>query len=64
MTSVMMHHNEDIFPDSHSFIPERWMDDKQRKYLDKYFVAFSKGSRQCVGIKYVCCSSAHVAVLF
>lgn len=50
MTSVMMHHNEDIFPDSHSFIPERWMDDKQRKYLDKYFVAFSKGSRQCVGI--------------
>ncbi|EEP75342.1 conserved hypothetical protein [Uncinocarpus reesii 1704] len=50
MTSVMMHHNEDIFPDSHSFIPERWLDPAQRRYLEKYLVAFSKGSRQCVGI--------------
>ncbi|KAI1914338.1 hypothetical protein LOZ61_002239 [Ophidiomyces ophidiicola] len=52
MTSVMMHHNERIFPDSYKFLPERWMDSQQRKYLEKYLVAFSKGSRQCVGIKY------------
>ncbi|KAJ6078615.1 hypothetical protein N7467_008368 [Penicillium canescens] len=50
MTGIFMHHNEDIFPDSQSFIPERWMDPDQRKYLERYMVAFSKGSRQCIGI--------------
>ncbi|KAJ5543619.1 hypothetical protein N7461_009622 [Penicillium sp. DV-2018c] len=50
MTSLLMHHNEDIFPDSKSFIPERWMDPEQRKHLEKYLVAFSKGSRQCIGM--------------
>ncbi|OQE14965.1 hypothetical protein PENFLA_c034G07049 [Penicillium flavigenum] len=50
MTSIFMHHNEDIFPNSQSFIPERWMDPKRRKKLEKYLVAFSKGSRQCIGI--------------
>lgn len=53
MTSIFMHHNEDIFPNSQSFIPERWMDPEQRKTLEKYLVAFSKGSRQCIGIPYV-----------
>ncbi|KAJ5084943.1 hypothetical protein NUU61_009522 [Penicillium alfredii] len=50
MTSYFMHHNESIFPDSQSFIPERWMDMEQRKHLEKYLVAFTKGSRQCIGI--------------
>ncbi|KAJ5206527.1 Cytochrome P450 E-class group I [Penicillium cf. griseofulvum] len=50
MTSLFMHHNEDIFPDSQSFIPERWIDPAQRKALEKYLVPFSKGSRQCIGI--------------
>ncbi|KAJ5170027.1 uncharacterized protein N7500_002810 [Penicillium coprophilum] len=50
MTSLFMHHNEEIFPNSQSFIPERWMDPDQRKSLEKYLVPFSKGSRQCIGI--------------
>ncbi|CAG8906912.1 unnamed protein product [Penicillium nalgiovense] len=50
MTSLFMHHNEDIFPNSQSFVPERWMDPTQRLHLEKYLVAFSKGSRQCIGI--------------
>ncbi|KAJ6002330.1 cytochrome P450 [Penicillium canescens] len=50
MTSLFIHHNEDIFPNSQSFVPERWMDPTQRKHLEKYLVAFSKGSRQCIGI--------------
>ncbi|KAJ5788781.1 hypothetical protein N7457_003771 [Penicillium paradoxum] len=50
MTSLLIHHNEDIFPDSQRFIPERWVDPEQRKKLEKYLVAFSKGSRQCIGI--------------
>lgn len=53
MTSVFMHHNETIFPNSHEFVPERWMDLEKRKYLEKYMVAFTKGSRQCIGMKYV-----------
>lgn len=47
MTSVLMHHNPTIFPDSHKFSPNRWL---ENPHLDKYLVAFSKGSRQCVGI--------------
>ncbi|KAL1963024.1 hypothetical protein VTN77DRAFT_8772 [Rasamsonia byssochlamydoides] len=50
MTSVFMHHNESIFPDSHSFNPERWLDPQERKRLDRYMVAFTKGSRQCIGM--------------
>jgi len=47
MTSVLLHHNESIFPDSKTFLPERWLENPR---LDKYLVAFSKGSRQCLGI--------------
>ncbi|CAG8126125.1 unnamed protein product [Penicillium olsonii] len=50
MTSMFLHHNEEIFPNAQSFIPERWMDPEQRKALERYLVPFSKGSRQCVGI--------------
>ncbi|KAL4928992.1 cytochrome P450 [Aspergillus undulatus] len=50
MTSTLIHHNEDIFPSSHEFIPERWLDPRKRKYLEKYMVSFTKGSRQCIGM--------------
>lgn len=50
-----MHHNEDVFPDSHAFIPERWLDEQglRRPNMDMGLLSFSKGSRQCLGIKYV-----------
>jgi len=47
MTSVLIHQNPTVFRDPHSFLPERWIENPR---LDKYLVAFSKGSRQCVGI--------------
>ncbi|TVY25710.1 Cyrochrome P450 monooxygenase [Lachnellula hyalina] len=51
MSSSLMHHDESIFPDSYSFLPERWLDQsKSAPPLDRYVVAFSKGSRSCVGI--------------
>ncbi|GFF34528.1 trichodiene oxygenase [Aspergillus udagawae] len=50
MSCLLMHHNETVFPDSHRFKPERWLDPAERKRLEKYMVAFSKGSRQCIGI--------------
>ncbi|EZF31894.1 hypothetical protein H109_06752 [Trichophyton interdigitale MR816] len=50
MSSVIMHHSEEIFPDSYNFVPERWLDLEERKYLEKYMVSFSSGSRRCLGM--------------
>lgn len=47
MTSALLHHDESIFMDSRSFVPERWIDNPQ---LNRYMVSFSKGSRQCLGM--------------
>ncbi|MCJ1434247.1 hypothetical protein MMC27_003614 [Xylographa pallens] len=47
MTSVLIHHDESIYPDSHVFRPERWIENPR---LERYLVSFSKGSRQCLGI--------------
>ncbi|KAL8838651.1 MAG: hypothetical protein Q9170_002059 [Blastenia crenularia] len=54
MSSVITHHDESIFPDSHSFVPERWLDEggQHRKQLDRSLLAFSKGSRSCIGINH------------
>ncbi|KAF2667975.1 trichodiene oxygenase [Microthyrium microscopicum] len=57
MTTAIMHHDESIFPDSHEFIPERWLKDDgtRRMDLDKYLLSFNKGSRQCIGINLAYC---------
>jgi cytochrome P450 len=50
MTSVHVHNNPETFPDPYAFKPERWLllqTEGQR--LQKYILAFGKGSRQCVG---------------
>ena len=47
MTSILIHHDESIFPDARFFIPERWIENPR---LGRFLVAFSKGSRQCLGI--------------
>lgn len=49
MDPVHMHHNESIFPDSNAFLPERWLQDESKK-LQRYNIAFSKGTRQCAGM--------------
>ncbi|KAJ4390102.1 hypothetical protein N0V93_007575 [Gnomoniopsis smithogilvyi] len=46
MSTVVTHHNESIFPDSHRFLPERWLDDQNKP--DKGLMAFGKGSRRCL----------------
>ncbi|RFU27814.1 hypothetical protein B7463_g8510, partial [Scytalidium lignicola] len=52
MDPIHMHHNERIFPDSFTFLPERWIteDGSQDKNLKQYNIAFSRGTRQCVGM--------------
>lgn len=53
MTATLIHNNKDLFPEPHTFRPERWLDDqgKRHHHLDGYLLSFSKGSRQCIGIK-------------
>jgi cytochrome P450 len=47
MTSTIMHYDTNIFPSPTAFRPERWLENPR---LDKYLIAFSRGSRQCIGI--------------
>jgi cytochrome P450 len=53
MTSVLVHHNEKLFPHSKEFDPTRWLDaeGKRDRSREKYILSFSRGSRQCIGIK-------------
>lgn len=47
ISSFFVHHEESIFPDAESFIPERWIENPR---LSRLLVSFSKGSRQCIGM--------------
>ena len=50
-----MHHNERVFPDSHTYDPTRWLDNPKgpdgTKYLTRYMVAFGRGTRSCLGMQ-------------
>lgn len=48
MSSYVAHRDEDIFPDSEKFIPDRWLGEKSHA-LQPYFVPFSAGARGCIG---------------
>lgn len=56
MTIRDVHFDEMIWKDARAFEPERWLGDTPKALngssLDKYFVAFGKGPRTCLGIKY------------
>ncbi|RHZ57051.1 hypothetical protein CDV55_101664 [Aspergillus turcosus] len=47
MTSLLIFQNPSIFPQPKLFRPERWLDNPR---LDRYQVAFCKGSRMCLGV--------------
>jgi cytochrome P450 len=53
MANILVHENEDIFPQADKFIPERWLreDGSRRTDLERYLLSFSKGTRMCLGIK-------------
>ncbi|OBT64897.1 hypothetical protein VE03_06450 [Pseudogymnoascus sp. 23342-1-I1] len=52
MSIAQLHHDEFIFPDSHAWIPERWLyaNGTLNSGLDKYLLSFTRGSRQCLGM--------------
>lgn len=43
MTTPLLHHDETIFPDSESFLPERWLDEegRRRKDLERFLFSVS-----------------------
>lgn len=50
--SYFMHMNPGIFPSPNKFDPDRWIRATENgERLDQYIVSFSKGTRQCAGIK-------------
>lgn len=48
MTVLLMHLNEDLYPQPKTFNPDRWTDEAKRS--DKTFAPFSRGTRICLGM--------------
>ncbi|KAK0625381.1 cytochrome P450 [Bombardia bombarda] len=45
------HFSPDMFPDPHAFVPERWLDEEERKRLSKYLLPWGRGVRTCLGME-------------
>lgn len=54
MTIVDVNHDEEVFPHSREFIPERWLDNPKTSRgdsLERYFIGFGRGTRSCIGLQ-------------
>lgn len=59
MSASALHNYEQVFPEPHSFIPDRWLEgdvDLKRRY----WVPFGRGSRACIGISLAYVELYHV----
>lgn len=54
MAHTFVHFNPTLFPEPHTFRPERWLE-PGAEALDTWNVAFSKGPRSCLGINLAWC---------
>ncbi|RAL03205.1 cytochrome P450 [Aspergillus ibericus CBS 121593] len=53
MDNYSVSHDEEIFPDSFTFKPDRWLNDPlapDGRKLTRYLVSFGRGTRSCLGI--------------
>ena len=44
----VLHHNPEIFPEPFEFHPERWLDSRGTKQMERDLIPFSTGSRACI----------------
>lgn len=53
-SAPVVHYDPTIFPNPHAFVPDRWLreDGSYNVAMEQHLVAFSKGQRSCIGIKY------------
>lgn len=50
MSAWTLHMSKEAFgEDAHAYKPERWLDENNRKELEKYNLTFGMGSRICLG---------------
>jgi cytochrome P450 len=49
-SAYLLHTDPNVFPEPFAFRPQRWLDDPE---LKRHLFAFSRGSRNCLGMKYV-----------
>ncbi|KAF2183530.1 cytochrome P450 [Zopfia rhizophila CBS 207.26] len=53
MTIPDVSHDEEIFPESRTYIPERWLGEPKTRDgipLERFMVSFGRGTRSCLGI--------------
>ncbi|KAH7016178.1 cytochrome P450, partial [Microdochium trichocladiopsis] len=65
MSSIINHMDPGLFPEPEAFRPERWLLEDGSPYykLQKYLLAFSRGSRACIGEKLAYCEIYIMAAL-
>lgn len=51
MTQLDMHMDLEYFPEPRRFVPERWLEAEERRRLDKAYMPFSRGPRNCLGMQ-------------
>lgn len=53
MSAFVSHRNEELFPEPEKYEPGRWINaqGKLDYGMEKYIMSFSKGTRQCIGMK-------------
>lgn len=61
MTPIFHQIDPDVFPNPHAFLPERWinLEEQQRIRMEHHFTPYSKGARQCAGLKSVSPSTSY-----
>jgi len=50
MTTYLLHHDEEEYPEPRRFSPDRWMDPSPWRLGKRTFVPFGKGKRNCIGM--------------
>ncbi|KAF1959561.1 putative cytochrome P450 monooxygenase [Byssothecium circinans] len=65
MSAYMQHSDPNVFPEPSKFLPERWLHGNVTPLMNRNFVPFARGSRNCLGINLAYAEINHVlAVLF
>ena len=58
MSAYLQHSDPNVYPRPGEFIPERWLSNVTPA-MNRNYVPFSKGSRNCLGMKYVSVSLSY-----
>ncbi|KAF2706940.1 cytochrome P450 family protein [Pleomassaria siparia CBS 279.74] len=60
MSAYMQHTDPDVFPEPFQFRPERWLPENVTPLMNRNFVPFAKGSRNCLGMNLAYAEMSHI----